>query len=85
MGILLTLLFGRGLPLAPFPSNLLGIVSAPSLSRAASVFWHKLVWHRKAIPRHAFILWLATFFFFDFFLEQYLGFPENRWGRTLLL
>lgn len=28
--------------------------------RAASVFWHKLVWHRKAIPRHAFILWLAT-------------------------
>ena len=31
MGILLTLLFGRGLPLAPFPSNLLGIVSAPGL------------------------------------------------------
>jgi hypothetical protein len=44
------------------PSGMFSIKSAWDFlrPRAPSVFWHKLVWHKKAVPRHAFILWLAV-------------------------
>ena len=44
------------------PNGIFSIKSAwdSIRSHGPPVYWHSLVWHKKAIPRHAMILWLAV-------------------------